>query len=56
MKHLSYFIRNERGQGLSEYSIVLGIIAVAMVGLIAGLSDHIVTILSNTLQVLESNE
>lgn len=56
MKHLIRLINNEQAQGLSEYSIVLGIIAVAVIGTIAALSENIVKMLTNTLQILESNE
>lgn len=56
MKHLIRLINNEQAQGLSEYSIVLGIIAVAVIGIIAILSENIVKMLINTLQILESNK
>jgi pilus assembly protein Flp/PilA len=56
MKYFIRFIKNEQGQGLSEYSIVLGIIAVAVISTIAILSENVVKMLTNTLQILESNE
>jgi Flp pilus assembly pilin Flp len=56
MKYFICFIKNEQAQGLSEYSIVLGIIAVAVISTIAILSENVVKMLTNTLQILESNE
>lgn len=56
MKYFIRFIKNEQAQGLSEYSIVLGIIAVAVISTIAILSENVVKMLTNTLQILESNE
>jgi pilus assembly protein Flp/PilA len=37
-------VSDEQGQGLTEYGLVLGIIAVAVVGLIAFFRDEIVDI------------
>jgi pilus assembly protein Flp/PilA len=56
MKHLICLIKNEQGQGLSEYSLVLGIIAVAVIATIAILSENAVKMLTNTLKTLASNE
>lgn len=56
MKALKSFFLEEQAQGLSEYGIVMGIIAVAVIGLIAGLSENIVTMLTNTVQILTSSD
>ncbi|WP_442599127.1 Flp family type IVb pilin [Neobacillus sp. D3-1R] len=56
MKALKGFFIEEKAQGLSEYGIVIGVIAVAVLGLIAGLSENVVTMLTNTLEILTSSE
>jgi pilus assembly protein Flp/PilA len=56
MKALQSFFIEEQAQGLAEYSIVMGVIAVAVLGLIAGLSENIVRMLTNTLEILTSSE
>jgi pilus assembly protein Flp/PilA len=44
MARLSQLIRtarDERGQGLTEYALIIALVAVAIVGLLGGLGDQI---------------
>ncbi|HYK74993.1 MAG TPA: Flp family type IVb pilin [Pseudoneobacillus sp.] len=56
MKALQSLFIEEQAQGLAEYGIVMGVIAVAVLGVIAGLSENIVRMLTNTLEILTSSE
>ncbi|GEL77988.1 Flp family type IVb pilin [Tenuibacillus multivorans] len=40
-KFLTQFIREEEGQGMAEYALVLGVIAVGVVGVLAVFGDKI---------------
>lgn len=42
-------VKDEQGQGLTEYGLVLGIIAVAVVGLIAAFRNEIIEIFDSAL-------
>jgi pilus assembly protein Flp/PilA len=56
MKALIFLIHHEQAQGLSEYGIVLGVISIGVIGLVAGLSENILSMLSNTLEILMGRE
>ncbi|HZG77345.1 MAG TPA: Flp family type IVb pilin [Paenibacillus sp.] len=51
---LKALISDEQGQGLTEYGLVLGIIAVAVVGLIAAFRNEITAIFNQALLDLRS--
>lgn len=39
--------KDEQGQGMTEYGLVLGLIAVAVVGALIALREHIVNLFNN---------
>jgi pilus assembly protein Flp/PilA len=51
---LKALVKDEQGQGLTEYGLVLGIIAVAVVGLIAAFRDEITAIFQDALVQIRS--
>jgi pilus assembly protein Flp/PilA len=46
-------IKEEQGQGMTEYGLVLGLIAVAAVGALVLLRDEIVTMYKNALEAVK---
>ncbi|MFD1019922.1 Flp family type IVb pilin [Thalassobacillus hwangdonensis] len=53
MKNL---VVEEEGQGMTEYGLVLGIIAVAVVGTLAVLRDEIVSLFTNAKDAIVGTE
>jgi pilus assembly protein Flp/PilA len=49
-------LKDETGQGLSEYGMVLGVISIAAIALIAALSENVVIMLTNTVQILTGTD
>lgn len=49
-------IVEEQGQGMTEYGLVLGLIAVAVVGALALLRDEIVEMYNNVVQIVTNRE
>jgi pilus assembly protein Flp/PilA len=47
MKKMKDLFVEEQGQGMTEYGLVLGIIAVAVVGILAALRTEIVEMFTN---------
>ncbi|MEQ6388209.1 Flp family type IVb pilin [Bacillaceae bacterium S4-13-58] len=47
MEMLKRLFVEEEGQGMTEYGIVLGVIAVAVVGILVALRGQIVTLFQN---------
>ncbi|MFS1511938.1 Flp family type IVb pilin [Chengkuizengella sp. SCS-71B] len=45
-------VKEEKGQGLTEYGLVLGIIAVAVVGVIIGLRNQIFDLFNDAYQAV----
>lgn len=56
MNALKALVRGEEGQGLTEYGLVLGIIAVAVVGLIATFRNEIVAIYNEAVLDIQSRD
>ncbi len=54
MNTLKALVRGEEGQGLTEYGLVLGIIAVAVVALIGTFRDEIVAIYTQAVADIQS--
>jgi pilus assembly protein Flp/PilA len=46
-------IKEEQGQGMTEYGLVLGLIAVAAVGALVLLRDEIVTMYNNAVDAVQ---
>jgi len=44
---------DENGQGTTEYGLVLGVIAVGVVGIVLGLKQEIYTIYDKSVRVIE---
>ncbi|MCI3926856.1 Flp family type IVb pilin [Paenibacillus sp. TRM 82003] len=53
-RKLMALVKEEQGQGLTEYGLVLGIIAVAVVGLIASFRNEITAIFEQALLDIRS--
>lgn len=54
MKKMKTLLVEEQGQGMTEYGLVLGIIAVAVVGILATLRTEIVEMFTNVKTALTS--
>jgi pilus assembly protein Flp/PilA len=54
MKKMKALLAEEQGQGMTEYGLVLGIIAVAVVGILATLRTEIVEMFTNVKTALTS--
>jgi pilus assembly protein Flp/PilA len=54
MKKMKALLVEEQGQGMTEYGLVLGIIAVAVVGILATLRTEIVEMFTNVKTALTS--
>jgi pilus assembly protein Flp/PilA len=44
---LKSLVKDEQGQGMTEYGLVLGLIAVAVVGALIALRGHIIDLFDN---------
>lgn len=49
-------ITEEKGQGMTEYGLVLGLIAVAVVGLLALFREEIISIFDDALETVRSRD
>lgn len=47
MNALKSLVKDEQGQGMTEYGLVLGLIAVAVVGALIALRGHIIDLFDN---------
>lgn len=56
MNKLKALVTEEKGQGMTEYGLVLGLIAVAVVGLLAAFRNEIIEIFDEALGNLQSRE
>lgn len=56
MNKLKGLVVEEQGQGMTEYGLVLGIIAVAVVGALALLREQIVTMFDNVVSAVTGAE
>lgn len=56
MKKMKALLVEEQGQGMTEYGLVLGIIAVAVVGALALLREEIVTMFDNVVTAVTGAE
>lgn len=52
LKKMKALVREEEGQGMTEYGLVLGIIAVAVVGALALLRTQIIQMFNNVVQAV----
>jgi pilus assembly protein Flp/PilA len=55
-KKLRGLLTDEHGQGMTEYGLVLGVIAVAVVGLLATLRTEIVEMYNNIVTLVTNSE
>ncbi|WP_199617149.1 Flp family type IVb pilin [Paenibacillus alkalitolerans] len=49
-------VRDEQGQGLTEYGLVLGVIAIAVIGVIALLRDEIVNLYEEAVTDIQNRD
>jgi pilus assembly protein Flp/PilA len=49
-------VAEEQGQGMTEYGLVLGLIAIAVVGSLALLREEIIEIFQNVVNVVQGRE
>lgn len=56
MNKLKGLIVEEQGQGMTEYGLVLGLIAVAAVGALALLREEIITMFDNVVTLVQGRE
>lgn len=56
MEKMKALFVEEQGQGMTEYGLVLGIIAVAVVGLLVTLRENIVTMFNDVVTAVTSRE
>lgn len=54
LKKLKGLVFEEQGQGMTEYGLVLGIIAVAVVGILVTFREEIVQIFQDALTTVQS--
>jgi pilus assembly protein Flp/PilA len=54
LNKLKGLVVEEKGQGMTEYGLVLGIIAIAVVGIIIALRDEIVNIYNEALAAIQT--
>jgi pilus assembly protein Flp/PilA len=54
MKKLIGLVKEEEGQGLTEYGLVLGLIAVAVVGILAAFRTEIIAMFQTALDTVKS--
>lgn len=53
MNKLKGLIREEQGQGMTEYGLVLGVIAVAVVAVLATLRDEVIEMFEDAVQIIQ---
>jgi len=53
---LKQLVVEEEGQGMTEYGLVLGVIAVAVVGILVSLRGEITTMFQNVLDDIKSRD
>lgn len=53
MKKLVALVKEEKGQGMTEYGLVLGLIAVAVVAALVLLREHIIALFDNAENTVE---
>lgn len=56
LNKLKGLVVEEQGQGMTEYGLVLGIIAVAVVGLLATLRTEIIDMFQNVVDLVTNRE
>jgi pilus assembly protein Flp/PilA len=56
MNKLKALVLDEQGQGMTEYGLVLGVIAVAVVGTLFLLREEITTIFNDALDRIQSRD
>lgn len=56
MELLKQLVVEEEGQGMTEYGLVLGVIAVAVVGILVSLRGEITTMFQNVLDDIKSRD
>lgn len=54
MKKMKALVTEEKGQGMTEYGLVLGVIAIAVVGILVALKGQITTLFQNVSDALKS--
>lgn len=54
MKKLAGLLKQEQGQGMTEYGLVLGLIAVAVVAALILLREHIVALFNNAEKTVDN--
>jgi pilus assembly protein Flp/PilA len=53
LKKLKGLVTEEKGQGMTEYGLVLGLIAVAAVGALVTLREEIITMFNNAVIAIQ---
>lgn len=53
---LKQLVKEEQGQGMTEYGLVLGLIAVAVVGSLALLREQIIDMFSDVVELVTNRE
>ncbi|WP_202078108.1 Flp family type IVb pilin [Caldalkalibacillus salinus] len=56
MEKLMGLVREEEGQGMTEYGLVLGVIAIAVLGIIVTLRGEIVQLYKEAVTAIEGRE
>ncbi|KGX83387.1 MULTISPECIES: Flp family type IVb pilin [Pontibacillus] len=56
MELLKQLVVEEEGQGMTEYGLVLGVIAVAVVGILVSLRGEITTMFQDVLNDIKSRD
>jgi pilus assembly protein Flp/PilA len=56
LKKIKSLFKEEEGQGMTEYGLVLGIIAVAVIAVLAALRDQIVGLFKSVMDTLTANK
>ena len=56
MKKMKALLTEEKGQGMTEYGLVLGIIAVAVVGILVAMRDQITALFQKATDALTTAE
>jgi pilus assembly protein Flp/PilA len=54
LNKLRGLITEEKGQGMTEYGLVLGLIAVAVVGVLVAFRNEVITIFNEALAAVQS--
>lgn len=56
LKSVKHLLKDEQGQGMTEYGLVLGLIAVAVVGLLALFRNEIIELFDDALGNIRGRE